>query len=71
MGFTIKDLEYLEYAIKNKDRCRIIVDNNTAWIEECINKDDDMWVVLYPFKQYGDCLIAQLFGYIGCDCDLK
>lgn len=67
MGFSIKDLEYLDYAIKNKDRCRIKVYNDCAWIEECINPDSDIWVNIYEFEKYGNQLVEQLFNYIGCN----
>ena len=69
MNFSIKDLEYLEYAIKNKDRCRIVAYCTCALIEECINKDNDLWVNIYTFENCGDTLIMQLFNYIGCNAN--
>ena len=67
MKFSIKDLEYLDYAIKYKDRCRIRVEDTCAWIEECINSDSDLWVNIYMFEKYGSNLIEQLFYHIGCN----
>lgn len=65
-----KEAEWLQLAIKNKDKYHISVDNDCISIDECVDEENDEWDSVFIFNNYGYDLLVQLFNYIGCNADL-
>ena len=58
------DKDMLYKLMQNKDKYRIMVDNDSIWVEG--SHDDD---VIHSFTNYGWEFIVELLQYLGLDAE--
>jgi hypothetical protein len=64
----LTDDQLMEIILHNKDRYKIVVDNDVVWVQdnEKDEEDEDYWVA---FNEYGYNLIPTIFKHLGVKAD--
>ena len=65
-----KDKKLMDMIITNKNRYRVVVDNDSVWVEDKTRDEETEDVLIDTFSEFGYYFVVQLFKYLGVDADL-
>lgn len=69
--FTEREVDMLTLATKHPDEYRIIVDNDSIWLERMIDEDSDEDCFVDNFNTFGCEFAYELLKHIGCNVEYR
>lgn len=67
MNFTEKEAEWLKLCIEDNDKYRLVVDNDSVWVDK--NMGYGEFDCVFTFNDYGQDFIVKILNYIGCNAE--